>query len=64
MQGMIFANSSYYYDMEFDGISISLKENLTILTEHQVIFEITYKYVAKKYKIRVINIKKQKLGKI
>ena len=60
---MIFANSSYYYDMEFDGISISLKENLTILTEHQVIFEITYKYVAKKYKIRVINIKRQKLGK-
>ena len=34
MQGMIFANSSYYYDMEFDGISIGLKENLTILTEH------------------------------
>ena len=59
---MIFANSSYYYDMEFDGISISLKENLTILTEHQVIFEITYKYVAKKYKIRVINIKKTKVG--
>ena len=48
-QGMILGNSSYVYDLEFDGISISLKEHLEILGVHldnQFIFQRTYEYIA------------------
>ena len=51
---MILGNSLYYFDMEFDDISISLKEHLTILGVHleSVFFQIAYKCVAKKYTLR------------
>ena len=51
---MILGNSLYFFDMEFDDISISLKEHSTILGVHleSVFFQIAYKFVAKKYSLR------------
>ena len=51
---MILGNSLYYFDTEFDDISSSLKEHLTVLGVHlgSVFFQIAYKCVAKKYTLR------------
>ena len=51
---MILGNSLYFFDMEFDDISISLEENVTILGVHleSVFFQTAYKCVAKKYTLR------------